>query len=135
MSVLENVFKDYCAQMSRLLREEYGAQEQQLDLFDHTAADDAEVEKFFRALAAHALDGSETHRIIDQVLPGLENAAAAATIKAAIKSTYRNSISVDIVLELFLAFRETDGGGLHQLNRIPAKAEITAGRIPASHEG
>jgi hypothetical protein len=67
-------------------------------------------ERLRRALAEHALDGTEIHHVIDRALPGLEHAVAAATIKAEIKARYSNSISIDIAIEMVLALLENEGG-------------------------
>jgi hypothetical protein len=61
---------------------------------------DIRAEKLRRALEAHCRDGSELYSVVDRALPGLENAAAAAVIKAAIKSAYANSISLDAVTDV-----------------------------------
>jgi anion-transporting ArsA/GET3 family ATPase len=44
-------------------------------------------------------DGTEVHRV-DRVLPGLENAAAAAEIKRAIEAQFANTIAFDAVVEI-----------------------------------
>jgi hypothetical protein len=66
-------------------------------------------EKLRRALAEHALDGTEIHHVIDRALPGLEQAAAAAAIKAEIKARYSHSIPIDIAIEKILTLLETGG--------------------------
>lgn len=67
------------------------------------------AEKLHRALATHCFDGSELHHVIDRALPGLEQAAVAAAIKAEIKARYSNSIPIDVVIERVLTLLETEG--------------------------
>jgi hypothetical protein len=76
--------------------------------FGSAVCQDQRFAKLLRDLETHSFDGTETHRAIDHALPGIENADATATIKAADKAIYANSISIDVAFELFLAFRESE---------------------------
>ena len=108
MSALDNIFKGYCAQMSRLLREEKHGAPEQLDLFGQKVAGDLAAEKLHHVLEARTFDGTEAHRVIDCALPGLENAAAAATIKHAIQAQYSYSIPIDTAVELVMTFLKNE---------------------------
>jgi hypothetical protein len=61
-----------------------------------------------RRLEVLCADGTELFGVVDHALPGLENAAAAATIKAASKSNYAGSILIDVVVERVMAFLEIE---------------------------
>jgi hypothetical protein len=78
--------------------------------FGSAVCNDQRFAKLLRDLEAHCHDGTELHVVIDRNLPGLENAEAAVTIKAASKSTYSDSIRINTAIELFLAFLETERG-------------------------
>ena len=84
MSALENVLKGYSAQMCRLSRED----------------------KLRRAFAPHCFDGSELYDVIDQELCGLEHAAAAAAIKAAVKQKYQDVVPLDAIVEIIAKLME-----------------------------
>jgi hypothetical protein len=45
----------------------------------------------------NSFDGTEVFAAIDRALPGLENATAAARIKAAVQKQYRNTVPLDVV--------------------------------------
>lgn len=56
-----------------------------------------------RALARHAFDGAELHRAVDRELGDHENAIAAANLKHAIVSQYRDTIPIDAAVEIVIA--------------------------------
>jgi hypothetical protein len=62
--------------------------------------DDARAQRRLRALAPYIFDGTEVHRVVNLELRGLENEIAASNIRHAIQSQYRNTIPVDVVIEI-----------------------------------
>ena len=75
---LEKILHGYAEQMSDFLR----------------------AERLYRELMAHAYDGTEIYRVIDDALRGLGDERAAATIKRTLLEQYRNSIPVHVAVEL-----------------------------------
>jgi hypothetical protein len=71
--------------------------------FGSAISNDQRFAKLLRDLEAHSHDGTELHGAIDRALPGLENADAAAAIKAAVEAFYAGSIKADIVVEITTA--------------------------------
>ena len=53
-----------------------------------------------RRLQVLCADGTELFCAIDHALPGLESAATAAVIKAAVKACYAGSVPLDAVVEI-----------------------------------
>ena len=67
---------------------------------------DRRREKLLRALAPYAFDGTETHRIVDLELRGLENQIAASNIRHANVSQYRDCVPVDAAVEVIAELLE-----------------------------
>jgi hypothetical protein len=58
------------------------------------------ADRLRRALTAYCHDGTEIHDTINHALPGLENETAATRIKRAVEAKYRDSIRLEIVIEI-----------------------------------
>ena len=84
MSNVNSIFQNYNAALCRDLR----------------------AEKLRRALAPYAFDGTETHRIVDLELRGLENQIAASNIRHANVSQYRDCVPVDAAVEVIAELLE-----------------------------
>jgi hypothetical protein len=59
-----------------------------------------------RELARFAFDGTETHNVINAELRGLEHEIAASNIRHANVSQFRDTVPVDIAIEIFLTHLE-----------------------------
>jgi hypothetical protein len=68
--------------------------------FGAAVCEDQRFVKLLSYLEAQSFDGTEVFGIIDQALPGLENAAAVAAIKRAIEARYANTIKLDAIVEI-----------------------------------
>jgi hypothetical protein len=60
----------------------------------------ARDERLLRVLARYAFDGTELHAVVDRELRDPENETAAANLKHAIVSQYRDTIPLDAVIEI-----------------------------------
>ena len=71
------------------------------------------ADRLRRALTAYCHDGTEIHDTIDHALPGLENETAATRIKSAVEAKYRDTVALDIIIEIvagLLEFEFREGG-------------------------
>ena len=70
-------------------------------------------EKLRHAFAPFCFDGTEINDVIDHTLPGLENETAATRIKSAVEAKYRDTVALDIIIEIvagLLEFEFREGG-------------------------
>jgi len=80
VSTFEDIFRNYGNQMGDFLR----------------------ANKLYHLLIAHAHDGTEAYRVVDQELRGLENQSAAVKIKRALLQQYRGTIPIHAAVELVM---------------------------------
>jgi hypothetical protein len=69
---------------------------------------DQRMARLLRAMTRYAFDGTETDRVINAELRGLENEIAASAIRHAVVSQFRNTIPLDAVIEIAMALLETE---------------------------
>jgi hypothetical protein len=60
----------------------------------------AREERLHRVLSRYAFDGTELHAVVDRELRDPENEIAAANLKHAIVSQYRDTIPLDAAIEI-----------------------------------
>jgi hypothetical protein len=74
---------------------------------------DMRAAKLREALAPHCYDGTEIHHEVDRELPAAADQDAAASIRAAIKNKYCDTIHIDTAVEVVrtLLEREEDPNG------------------------
>jgi hypothetical protein len=63
-------------------------------------------EKLLHALAPYTFDGTEIHRVVDLELRGLELEIAASNIRHAIVSQYRQTVPLEVVIEIVATLAE-----------------------------
>ena len=69
---------------------------------------DQRMARALRMLEQHTLDGTETFRTIAIECRGIENAAAETNIRHAVLATYRNTVPVDLVLEILAGLLDSE---------------------------
>jgi hypothetical protein len=60
----------------------------------------ARDERLLRVLARYTFDGTELHAVVDRELRDPENEIAAANLKHAIVSQYRDTVPLDAAIEI-----------------------------------